>query len=72
MVTGVRWRAIGGGGTVSGDSVLITTVGASGAVMGVLLAFSFTWPERTVMLIFPPIPLPAIWLIPLLFLTDIA
>ncbi len=44
----------------------IPTLGASGAVMGVLLAFSFTWPDRTIQLLFPPIPLKAIWLIPLL------
>lgn len=43
-----------------------STLGASGAVMGVLLAFSFTWPNRTIQLLFPPIPLKAIWLIPLL------
>jgi len=48
----------------------IPTLGASGAVYGVLLAFSFTWPDRTIMLIFPPIPLKAIWLIPFLFLMD--
>ena len=47
-----------------------TTLGASGAVMGVLLAYSFTWPDRTIMLIFPPIPIKAIWLIPLLFLME--
>lgn len=46
------------------------TLGASGAVMGVLLAYSFTWPDRTIMLIFPPIPLKAIWLIPLLFFME--
>lgn len=48
----------------------IPTVGASGAVMGVLLAYSFTWPDRTIMLLFPPIPLKAIYLIPLLFLME--
>jgi membrane associated rhomboid family serine protease len=48
----------------------IPTVGASGAVMGVLLAYSFTWPDRTIMLLFPPIPLKAIWLIPLLFFME--
>lgn len=46
------------------------TLGASGAVMGVLLAFSFTWPDRTIQLLFPPIPLKAIWLIPLLLFFD--
>lgn len=37
------------------------TVGASGGVFGVLLAFALYFPYRTVMLIFPPIPMPA-WL----------
>jgi rhomboid family protein len=37
------------------------TVGASGGVFGVLLAFALYFPHRTVMLIFPPIPMPA-WL----------
>jgi len=46
------------------------TLGASGAVMGVLLAYSFTWPDRTIMLIFPPIPIKSIYLIPLLFLME--
>ncbi len=46
------------------------TLGASGAVMGVLLAYSFTWPDRTIMLLFPPIPLKAIWLIPLIFVME--
>ena len=56
----------------AGDSLTIPTVGASGAVMGVLLAYSFSWPDRTIMLLFPPIPLKAIWLIPLIFVMDIA
>ena len=46
------------------------TLGASGAVFAVLLAFSFTWPERTIMLIFPPIPIKAIWLIPLILFLE--
>ena len=44
------------------------TLGASGAIYGVLLAYSLTWPDRTIMLIFPPVALRAIWLIPGLFL----
>jgi membrane associated rhomboid family serine protease len=35
------------------------TVGASGGVFGLLLAFGLYFPRRTVMLIFPPIPMPA-------------
>lgn len=37
------------------------TVGASGGVFGLLLAFGMAWPHRKLMLIFPPIPMPA-WL----------
>jgi len=35
------------------------TLGASGAVFGVLLAFGMLFPKRRVMLMFPPIPMPA-------------
>jgi len=45
----------------------LPTLGASGAVYGCLTAFSLLWPNRTVMLLFPPIPFRAIWFIPLLF-----
>ena len=37
------------------------TVGASGGVFGILLAFATFFPRRTILLLFPPIPLPA-WL----------
>jgi rhomboid-like protein len=53
-----------------GTGLIVETLGASGAVMGVLLAYSFTWPERTIHLVFPPIPLKAIWLIPFLLLIE--
>jgi membrane associated rhomboid family serine protease len=35
------------------------TVGASGGVYGLLLAFGVYFPRRTLILLFPPIPLPA-------------
>jgi membrane associated rhomboid family serine protease len=35
------------------------TVGASGAMFGLLLAFGWYFPQRRLMLIFPPIPMPA-------------
>ena len=35
------------------------TVGASGAVFGLLLAYAMLFPHRTVMLLFPPIPMKA-------------
>ncbi len=47
-----------------------STLGASGSVIGVVLAFSFTWPERRIQLIFPPVSFRAIWLIPLLLLME--
>jgi rhomboid family protein len=37
------------------------TIGASGGVFGVLLAFAMYFPRRTILLIIPPIPMPA-WL----------
>jgi membrane associated rhomboid family serine protease len=39
----------------------LPTLGASGGVFGVLLAFGMLFPRRTVTLLFPPIPMPA-WL----------
>ena len=38
---------------------LYPTVGASGGVFGILLAYGLTYPNRMVMLIFPPIPMKA-------------
>ncbi len=37
------------------------TIGASGGVFGVLLTFAVLFPRRRLMLLFPPIPMPA-WL----------
>ena len=53
--------------SVGATGILSLTLGASGAVYGVLLAYSLTWPDRTIMLIFPPVAFRAIWLIPILF-----
>ena len=36
------------------------TIGASGAIFGVLLAFGLLFPRRTIVLLIPPIPMPAI------------
>ena len=57
--------------TITGNQ-LTPTLGASGAVYGVLMAFSLTWPDRTIMLLFPPIPIKAIWFIPVMFVLQIA
>jgi len=46
------------------------TLGASGAVFGVLLAYSLLWPNNTILLLFPPIPMRAIYFVPMLFLVE--
>jgi len=45
-------------------------VGASGAIYGVLVAFTFMFPNSKLMLLFPPIPVKAKYLIPLIILGD--
>ena len=42
------------------SSGVYPTVGASGAIFGVLLAFGLLFPRRTIVLLIPPIPMPAI------------
>ena len=37
------------------------TIGASGGVFGILLTYAVLYPDRRIMLLFPPIPMPA-WL----------
>jgi len=56
---------------LSPEALLIPTVGASGAIYGVLLAYSLTWPDRVIALLFPPITFRAIWLIPGLFIMTV-
>ena len=41
------------------DGAPSITVGASGGVFGVLLAFGMTFPNQRILLLFPPIPMPA-------------
>ena len=46
-------------------------VGASGALYGVLVAFAFLFPDARLMLLFPPIPIKAKYLVPILILSDL-
>ena len=39
------------------------TIGASGAVFGLLLAYGVTWPENRVLLLFFPVPIKAKWFV---------
>jgi membrane associated rhomboid family serine protease len=39
------------------------TIGASGAVFGLLLAFGMMYPERRILLLIPPIPMKAKWFV---------
>ena len=41
------------------QGAIYPTIGASGGVFGILLAYGLTYPNRMVMLIFPPIPMRA-------------
>jgi membrane associated rhomboid family serine protease len=52
--------------TMSIESGIAPTLGASGGVFGVLLAFGLLFPHRRVMLVIPPIPMPA-WLLVTLY-----
>lgn len=45
--------------TMAIESGVVPTLGASGGVFGVLLAFGMLFPHRRVMLVIPPIPMPA-------------
>ncbi len=47
----------------SGSGQVYPTIGASGGVFGVLLAFGMFFPNERLMLLFPPIPIKAIWFV---------
>ena len=67
---------VGAGLIILGWNVLLggaasVTLGASGAVFGLLTAFSLMWPDQTISLIFPPVSFKAIWFIPILFVMQL-
>lgn len=54
------WHVIG---RVVDLNINVPTIGASGAVFGVLLAFGMLFPNTELMLLFPPIPIKAKWVV---------
>jgi membrane associated rhomboid family serine protease len=42
---------------------LYPTIGASGGVFGILLAFGMAFPNRMILLMFPPIPMKAKYMV---------
>jgi len=52
--------------TMAGAADVYPTIGASGGIFGVLLAYGMLFPHRILVLLFPPIPLPA-WLMVTLY-----
>lgn len=66
--TGVEWMQakvfIANGIATAYQQLLITpTLGASGAIYGVLIGFAMLYPQARLILIFPPIPVKAKWLV---------
>lgn len=66
--TGVEWMQarvfIANGAVNAYQALLMTpTLGASGAIYGVLIGFAMLYPQAQLMLIFPPIPVKAKWLV---------
>lgn len=66
--TGVEWMQarvfIANGAAQAYQQLLVTpTLGASGAIYGVLIGFAMLYPQAQLMLIFPPIPVKAKWLV---------
>lgn len=45
------------------SAISIPVVGASGAIYGILVAFGYLFPNTRLMLLFPPIPIKAKWLV---------
>lgn len=65
---GVNWaewgKLVADGSTLAAQRIAMSqTIGASGAIFGVLLAYGLIHPNNVIMLMFPPIPLKAKWFV---------
>jgi membrane associated rhomboid family serine protease len=56
LVCWIEWKFLGG-------IEISATLGASGAVFGILLAFGMLFPNERIMLLIPPIPMKAKWFV---------
>jgi membrane associated rhomboid family serine protease len=56
---------------IKGYTEIYSCVGASGAIMGVEVAFAYLFPNTELMLMFIPVPIKAKYLIPVLLLIDL-
>ena len=63
LVCGLAAAAAHIGVSTLTGGINIPTVGASGAIYGVLVAYAMLFPESRMMLIFPPVVLKAKWLV---------
>lgn len=59
---GVQWLEISSG-SVPAYNANIPVLGASGAIFGVLTAYGMLFPESRIMLLFPPIPMKAKYMV---------
>lgn len=50
---------------------LTPTVGASGAIYGLLITYAMLFPDATLMLLFPPIPMKAKWMVVIFALVEL-
>ncbi len=63
MLVGYLMLANAGNASEAHALLMTPTVGASGAVFGILLAFGMLHPNERIMLLIPPIPLKAKWFV---------
>jgi len=68
-------RSVMTNNTVAAQSLMsvvgIPVVGASGAIYGVVAGFAMLFPNTQLMLLFPPIPIKAKFLVPILIVIDL-